>query len=66
MVSVDDHCRICAAHFLHEGLFNAPEGQLHRRRDAQQQAAMLAARLDMALNNMSHGLCMLNPGGRLF
>ena len=32
---------------------------------AQQQAAMLAARLDMALNNMSHGLCMLNPGGRL-
>jgi diguanylate cyclase (GGDEF)-like protein len=32
---------------------------------AQRQAAMLAARLDMALNNMSHGLCMLNPGGRL-
>ena len=32
---------------------------------AQQQAAMLAARLDMALNNMSHGLCMLNPDGRL-
>ena len=32
---------------------------------AQQQAAMLAARLDMALNNMSHGLCMLDPGGRL-
>jgi len=31
----------------------------------QQQAAMLAARLDMALNNMSHGLCMLDPGGRL-
>ena len=26
---------------------------------SQQQAAMLAARLDMALNNMSHGLCML-------
>src|SRR6185437_9345576 len=32
---------------------------------AQQQAEMLAARLDMALNNMSHGLCMLNPDGRL-
>ena len=32
---------------------------------AQRQTAMLAARLDMALNNMSHGLCMLNPGGRL-
>jgi diguanylate cyclase (GGDEF)-like protein len=32
---------------------------------AQQRAAMLAARLDMALNNMSHGLCMLDPGGRL-
>jgi diguanylate cyclase (GGDEF)-like protein len=32
---------------------------------AQQQAATLAARLDMALNNMSHGLCMLNPDGRL-
>ena len=31
----------------------------------QQQAAMLAARLDMALNNMSHGLCMLDPRGRL-
>ena len=26
---------------------------------------MLAARLDMALNNMSHGLCMMNAGGRL-
>ena len=32
---------------------------------AQQKAAMLAARLDMALNNMSHGLCMMNAGGRL-
>jgi diguanylate cyclase (GGDEF)-like protein len=32
---------------------------------AQQQAEMLAARLDMALNNMSHGLCMLSPDGRL-
>ena len=32
---------------------------------AQQKAEMLAARLDMALNNMSHGLCMLNPQGRL-
>ena len=32
---------------------------------AQRQTAMLAARLDMALNNMSHGLCMLNPDGRL-
>ena len=32
---------------------------------AQQQTAMLAARLDMALNNMSHGLCMLTPDGRL-
>ncbi len=31
----------------------------------QQHSAMLAARLDMALNNMSHGLCMLDPGGRL-
>ena len=27
---------------------------------SQQQAAMLAARLDMALNNMSHGLCMID------
>jgi|HubBroStandDraft_5_1064220.scaffolds.fasta_scaffold03876_5 diguanylate cyclase (GGDEF)-like protein len=32
---------------------------------AQRQTAMLAARLDTALNNMSHGLCMLNPDGRL-
>jgi diguanylate cyclase (GGDEF)-like protein len=32
---------------------------------AQQQAEMLAARLDMALNNMSHGLCMMTPDGRL-
>jgi diguanylate cyclase (GGDEF)-like protein len=32
---------------------------------AQQQAATLAARLDMALNNMSHGLCMLDPDGRI-
>ena len=32
---------------------------------SQQEAAMLAARLDMALNNMSHGLCMLTPDGRL-
>ena len=32
---------------------------------AERQAAMLAARLDMALNNMSHGLCMMNAGGRL-
>ena len=32
---------------------------------AQQKAAMLAARLDMALNNMSHGLCMMNAAGRL-
>ena len=32
---------------------------------AQQEAATLAARLDMALNNMSHGLCMLDPDGRL-
>jgi diguanylate cyclase (GGDEF)-like protein len=32
---------------------------------AQQQAAMLAARLDMALNNMSHGLCMLDARRRL-
>jgi diguanylate cyclase (GGDEF)-like protein len=31
----------------------------------QQQAAMLAARLDMALNNMSHGLCMLDARGCL-
>jgi len=32
---------------------------------AQQRAATLAARLDMALNNMSHGLCMLDAQGRL-
>jgi diguanylate cyclase (GGDEF)-like protein len=32
---------------------------------AQQQAEMLAARLGMALNNMSHGLCMLDAKGRL-
>jgi diguanylate cyclase (GGDEF)-like protein len=32
---------------------------------AQQRAATLAARLDMALNNMSHGLCMLDARGRL-
>jgi len=28
-------------------------------------SALLARRLDMALNNMSHGLCMMNAGGRL-
>ncbi len=32
---------------------------------AQQKAATLAARLDMALNNMSHGLCMIDARGRL-
>ncbi len=32
---------------------------------AQQKAATLAARLDTALNNMSHGLCMIDAGGRL-
>jgi diguanylate cyclase (GGDEF)-like protein len=32
---------------------------------AQQQAATLAARLDTALNNMSNGLCMLDPDGRI-
>jgi len=32
---------------------------------AQQRAATLAARLDLALNNMSHGLCMLDAQGRL-
>jgi diguanylate cyclase (GGDEF)-like protein len=32
---------------------------------AQQRAATLAARLDTALNNMSHGLCMLDASGRL-
>ena len=32
---------------------------------AQQRAATLAARLDTALNNMSHGLCMLDGSGRL-
>ncbi|HZZ63279.1 MAG TPA: EAL domain-containing protein [Roseiarcus sp.] len=32
---------------------------------AQQKAAMLAARLDTALNNMSHGLCMIDATGRL-
>jgi diguanylate cyclase (GGDEF)-like protein len=32
---------------------------------AQQRAATLAGRLDMALNNMSHGLCMLDARGRL-
>jgi diguanylate cyclase (GGDEF)-like protein len=32
---------------------------------AQQKAAMLAGRLDTALNNMSHGLCMIDGGGRL-
>jgi diguanylate cyclase (GGDEF)-like protein len=32
---------------------------------AQQKAAMLAARLDTALNNMSHGLCMIDADGRL-
>jgi diguanylate cyclase (GGDEF)-like protein len=32
---------------------------------AQQKAAMLAGRLDTALNNMSHGLCMVDAGGRL-
>jgi diguanylate cyclase (GGDEF)-like protein len=31
----------------------------------QQRAATLAARLDMALNNMSHGLCMLDARGRI-
>jgi PAS domain-containing protein len=32
---------------------------------AQQRAATLATRLDTALNNMSHGLCMLDASGRL-
>ena len=32
---------------------------------AQTQSAMLADRLDTALNNMSHGLCMVNGRGRL-
>jgi diguanylate cyclase (GGDEF)-like protein/PAS domain S-box-containing protein len=32
---------------------------------AQQKAATLAARLDTALNNMSHGLCMVDARGRL-
>ena len=32
---------------------------------AQSQSAMLADRLDTALNNMSHGLCMIDAGGRL-
>ncbi len=32
---------------------------------AQQRAATLAARLDTALNNMSHGLCMVDARGRL-
>ncbi len=32
---------------------------------AQQRAATLAARLDTALNNMSHGLCMTDGSGRL-
>ncbi len=32
---------------------------------AQQKAATLAARLDTALNNMSHGLCMIDARGRL-
>ena len=32
---------------------------------ARQKAALLAGRLDTALNNMSHGLCMVDPAGRL-
>jgi diguanylate cyclase (GGDEF)-like protein/PAS domain S-box-containing protein len=32
---------------------------------AQQKAATLATRLDTALNNMSHGLCMIDSRGRL-
>ncbi|HKN29684.1 MAG TPA: diguanylate cyclase [Roseiarcus sp.] len=32
---------------------------------AQQKAATLATRLDTALNNMSHGLCMVDARGRL-
>ena len=32
---------------------------------ARNQVAMLAARLDTALNNMSHGLCMVDAQGRL-
>jgi diguanylate cyclase (GGDEF)-like protein len=32
---------------------------------AQQKAATLAGRLDTALNNMSHGLCMIDAAGRL-
>lgn len=32
---------------------------------AQQKAATLAGRLDTALNNMSHGLCMIDGAGRL-
>jgi diguanylate cyclase (GGDEF)-like protein/PAS domain S-box-containing protein len=32
---------------------------------AQQRASLLASRLDSALNNMSHGLCMVDGNGRL-
>jgi diguanylate cyclase (GGDEF)-like protein len=32
---------------------------------ARRQVAMLATRLDTALNNMSHGLCMVNSAGKL-
>ena len=32
---------------------------------ARQKAAMLATRLDTALNNMSHGLCMVDADGKL-
>jgi diguanylate cyclase (GGDEF)-like protein/PAS domain S-box-containing protein len=37
----------------------------HAELAAQTQSAMLAERLDSALNNMSHGLCMIDAGGRL-
>ncbi len=41
-----------------KGIFRAEIAERNR-------SAMLAGRLDMALNNMSHGLCMMNAGGRL-
>lgn len=41
------------------------KGVFGAEQEARNEAAMLAARLDTAVNNMSHGLCMFDVEGRL-
>ena len=44
---------------------NRMKGIFRAEIDARNRSAMLAGRLDTALNNMSHGLCMIDRQGRL-